>query len=364
MVRGTFRKVIPVLAVLVALAIVGFGVYTEFSSNTDALPAQPKFSNLPTHIPTHIPSPTAENKPPYTVQRGDVSLEVTLTGQITSAAKQELFFRTQGPVDKILVKLNDRVKTGQLLANLYLSQTQFDLQRAQINLDIDKLNLAMAQQQPKPVDPNTQPITLAIAQKQIDLANLNIQEINATITDMQIFSPVDGTVTEIYMKEGDKTSGFEPVIEVADLNILEVTVSPLGEDLPGLAVNTPVTVRTTKNPDQVLNGVITSLPPIISATNVSTQNSDDLIHIALNENPLSAGYQYGDQVQVSVVTESKNNVLWLPPSAITTTGGHSYVTIQDDQGQHQVEVKLGLQTDSQVEILSGVKEGQGVYTPY
>jgi RND family efflux transporter MFP subunit len=362
MVRGTFRKVIPVLAVLVALAIVGFGVYTEFSSNTNPLPAQPKFSTLPTHIPT----PTAENKPPYTVQRGDVTQEVTLSGQITSAAKQELFFRTQGPVDKILVKLNDRVKTGQLLANLYLSQTQFDLQRAQINLDIDKLNLALAQQPVRGDDPNTKPIALAIRQKQIDLANLDIQEINATIADMQIFSPVDGTVTSIYMKEGDHTNGFEPVIEVADLNILEVTISPLGEDLPGLAVNTPVTVRTTQNPDQVLNGVITSLPPVVSTTNTnaSTPKTDDFIHIALNENPLSAGYQYGDQVQVSVVTQSKNNVLWLPPGAITTTGGHSYVTIQDDQGQHQVEIKVGLQTDSQVEILSGVKEGQGVYTPY
>jgi len=362
MVRGTLRKVIPVLAVLIALAIVGFGIYTEFSPNTNTLSAQPELSSIPSHIPT----PTTENKPPYTVQRGDVTSEITLSGQITSAAKQELFFRTRGPVDKILVKLNDRVKSGQLLANLYLSQTQFDLQRAQINLDIDKLNLALAQQPVRSDDPNIKPIALAIRQKQIDLAQLDIQEINANIADMQIFAPSDGTVTAILFKEGDQTNGFEPVIEIADLNILEVVVSPVGDETNGLSINTPVTIRTTLNPDQVLNGVITSLPPVVSTTNTNapTPKSDDFIHISLSENPLSAGYQYGDQVQVGVITESKNNVLWLPPSAITTTGGHSYVTIQDDQGQHQVEIKVGLQTDSQVEILSGVKEGQGVYTPY
>jgi len=359
MVRGTFRRIFPVLAVIIALCIVGFGVYLEYSPQ--GIPTQPKFSAVA--MPTHIPTATQESTPPYTVQLGDVTREITLTGQITSAAKQELFFRTLGPIDKILVKRNDRVKAGQLLANLYLSKIQLDLKRAQINLDIDKLNLSLAQQQPRPVDPNTQPIILAISQKQIDLADLEIQGINATISDMQIFSPVDGTVTAIYMKEGDQTSGFVPVIEVADLNKLEVTASPLGEDLKALAINTPVTMHTTNNPDKVLNGVITSLPAVIS-TNVTTPSADDYVHISLSENPLSAGYQYGDQVQIAVVVESKAKVLWLPPAAITTTGGHSYATIKDDQGQRQVEIKTGLTTDAKVEILSGLKEGQGVYSPY
>jgi multidrug efflux pump subunit AcrA (membrane-fusion protein) len=246
MYREILRKVIPILAVIVALTIVGFGIYSEFSPKD--LPTQPKLASIPTHIPTT----SVENKPTFTVQRGNVTREISLTGQITSASKQELFFRTRGPVDKILVKKNDRVKPGQFLANLYLSKIQFTLKRAQINLDIDKLNLALAQQQPKPVDPNTQPINLAIKQKQIDLAELDIQDINATIADMQIFSPVDGTVTAIYLREGDQANDFEPVIEIADLNTLEVVVSPLGENLIELAINTPVTMHTTKNPEKVL----------------------------------------------------------------------------------------------------------------
>jgi membrane fusion protein, macrolide-specific efflux system len=359
--RMILRKAIPILAVIIALAIVGFGVYSEFSQQQ-----QPTTPPVFASIPTHLPSPTVENKPPFTVQRGDVTKEITLTGQITSAAKQELFFRTRGPVDKILVKKNDRVKTGQLLANLYLNQIQFDLQRAQINLEVDKLNLALAQLPNKLDDPNAKPIRLAIQQKSIDLANLDIQNIKATIADMQIITPADGAVTAIYFSEGQQTVGFEPVIEIADLNHLEVVVSALGEDLTSLGVGTQTTIRTSKNPDQVLNGVITSLPAIITTTNTasSNPNTDEFIHIALRENPISAGYQYGDQVQVTVITQTKKNVLWLPPSVITTSGGKSYVTIKDDQGQRQVIVKLGLATDTKVEILSGVKQGQGVYTPY
>ncbi len=359
MARGILKNGIPALAVIIALGIVGFGIYTEFTPKN--LPLQPKTTAYPTYGLT----PTLENAPPYTVQRGDVTREITLTGQISSPTKQELFFRTRGPVDKILVKKNEKVTSGQLLANLYLSQIQFELKRAQINLDIGRLNLAMAQQQPKSgyLSPTPNPITLALAQKQIDLAELNVQNINATIADMQIFSPVDATVTAIFLKEGSQANDFEPVIEIADLARLDVVVNPIADDVNQLALNLPVSMHTSRNPAKVLNGAITSLPAAAAGSS-SIQSEDDLVHISVKEDPLSAGYQYGDQVQASIVVERKSNVLWLPPEAISTNGGHSYVTIKDDQGQRQVEVKVGLKTDSQVEILSGVKEGQGVYIPY
>jgi RND family efflux transporter MFP subunit len=357
MYREILRKVIPVLAVIAALIIVGFGIYTEAAPKNNA--AQPKASSIPNYVPT----PTEENKPPFTVQRGDVIREITLTGQITSAAKQELYFKSRGPVDTILVKKNDRVKTGQLLASLYMGQIQFDLKRAQINLDMAKLNLAMAQNQPRPIDPNTQPINLAIKQKQIEMAELEIEDINATIADMQIFAPKDGTVTIIYLSEGDPADQFEPVLQIADLSNLEVLVNPLSEELAGLVVNAPVKMRSSQNPDKVLDGKISSLPAVVS-TNNSSPNADEYVHVTLNENPLSAGYHYGDQVQITLVAENKKNVLWLPPAAIDTNGSHNYATIKDAQGERQVEVKVGLKTTSQVEILSGLKEGQGVYPPY
>ena len=133
---------------------------------------------------------------------------------------------------------------------------------------------------------------------------MDIDNINATIADMEIFAPIDGTVTSIFFKEGDQTNGFEPVIEIADLNNLEGMASPVGEDFTGLAVNSVVKVQSTRNPDKVLDGVITSLPVVISDNSTSNPNSDDFIHIAINENLLSAGYQYGDQMQITAVLKA------------------------------------------------------------
>jgi RND family efflux transporter MFP subunit len=352
MYREILRKGIPFLAVIVTLVVVGFGVYSKFS---------PKDLSSETNL-VIAPDPALENKPPFTVQRGNVTREINLTGQITSTTNKQLSFRAGGPIDKILIKKNDKVKSGQLLANLYLSKIQFDLKRAQINLDIDKLNLELEKQQPRLVSQNVQDINLAIKQKQIDLAELEIQDISATIDDMQIISPMDATVTAIFLKEGDLANVFEPIIEIADLTKLEVAASASGEDLRELAINMPVTMYTTNAPENVLTGVVTSIPGKIS-NNITTQYSDDLVHISLNENALSSGFQYGDEVQASTIVESKNNVLWLPPNAISTDGGHSYVIVKDNQGQHKVEIKPGLKTNSRVEILEGLSEGQGVYLP-
>ena len=60
---------------------------------------------------------------------------------------------------------------------------------------------------------------------------------------------------------------------------------------------------------------------------------------------------------------SKSDVLWLPPDAIRTAGGRTFVIINSDSGPKRVDVELGLQTRDMVEIVSGLDEGQVVVSP-
>jgi multidrug efflux pump subunit AcrA (membrane-fusion protein) len=56
-------------------------------------------------------------------------------------------------------------------------------------------------------------------------------------------------------------------------------------------------------------------------------------------------------------------VLWLPPDAIRTAGGRTFVIINSEAGPKRVDVELGLQTRDRVEIVSGLDEGQVVVSP-
>jgi multidrug efflux pump subunit AcrA (membrane-fusion protein) len=66
---------------------------------------------------------------------------------------------------------------------------------------------------------------------------------------------------------------------------------------------------------------------------------------------------------VTVLLASKQGVLWLPPDAIRSAGGRTFVIISSDGGPQRVDVEIGLQTRDRVEIVSGLEEGQVVVGP-
>jgi multidrug efflux pump subunit AcrA (membrane-fusion protein) len=82
------------------------------------------------------------------------------------------------------------------------------------------------------------------------------------------------------------------------------------------------------------------------------------------DNPSSANtYQAGDKVTVTVQLASKEGALWLPPDAIRSAGGRTFVIINSENGPKRIDVEIGLQTRDRVEITSGLTEGQVVVGP-
>ena len=69
----------------------------------------------------------------------------------------------------------------------------------------------------------------------------------------------------------------------------------------------------------------------------------------------------GMQTEMTVYTESKNNVLLVPTSAVIRTGSKNVVVVAKSGGRFQpVDVVTGLDNDEYVEIVSGLKEGMKV----
>ncbi|MFO7697285.1 MAG: efflux RND transporter periplasmic adaptor subunit, partial [Anaerolineae bacterium] len=96
-----------VMAVLLAVAILATGGCTGLSTSDKEEPT-----------PTPLPPPEVAERPTYTVQRGDVVDTVTFNGRVSPTIEEELYFRANGRVLNVLVKRNDLVEEGQLLAEL------------------------------------------------------------------------------------------------------------------------------------------------------------------------------------------------------------------------------------------------------
>jgi multidrug efflux pump subunit AcrA (membrane-fusion protein) len=121
----------------------------------------------------------------------------------------------------------------------------------------------------------------------------------------------------------------------------------------------PVTVTVDSESEVALHGTIRQLP-----SPYGTGASDEsVIHVVLDSPPSANTYQAGDNVTVTVLLASKESALWLPPDAIRSAGGRTFVIINSESGPQRVDVELGLQTRDRVEIVSGLEEGQVVVGP-
>ena len=363
--------------------------------------------------PTPIPASAAPANPTYTVTRGEVVKELKFRALIVPVVKQDLFFRSGGFVRKVYVSRFDMVKSGQVLADLEIGDLENQLAQAKVNQKTAETQLSAAQQAINDALADAQ-IELAIEKlrleeaqyylqlgggtheriaeqieeqavllaenkvtrlqrgpdpqlaQAVDVAKLVVERLTAQIADSSIVAPYDGEVLAINISEGDNVAAFNRgVITICDPSKLEASANLPSDQLSGLSEGLAVNVTLTGQ-SQPLQGVVRILPaPYGSGSAITpntnsdpTQPNDSSARITINAAPTDAGYRMGDMVNVQVILERKANALWLPPVAIRDFEGRKFVVVQDGENQRRVNVTIGIQTDTRVEITDGLQEGQ------
>jgi RND family efflux transporter MFP subunit len=327
--------------------------------------------------PTPFPTPV---RPTFTVQRGDITVEAKLSGRVVPFALHTVYFQISGQVREVYANVNDVVTEGQLLGELVEAQelrakadeTRRVIRRAQIDLEIAQLTLEQYKSQGRSVNEiKIQELKVELAQMQLDevLQGLGIDpdspvldELDAQVAQARAFSPADGTIIAA-VNVGRNVSPTTPAFVLGDPNQLEVVAdldaSKGDEQVREMFEGMPVTVTLDANPDVKLIGTIRQLP-----SPYGTGSSDEgVIHVVLDASPSTNTYQAGDKVTVALQLASKEGALWLPPDAIRSAGGRTFVIINSESGPKRVDVEIGLQTRDMVELVSGLTEGQVVVGP-
>ncbi len=147
------------LVLLAAVWLAGCSVFSASTARRGAV-------EEPT--PTPIPTAIVPVNPVYTVQRGEVVKEFQFTGRVSPTEEKDLFFRVNGRVRRVLVKTDQMVKKGDLLADLENDNLERDLAGA-------KLNLARAQSR---LDDATRALEMqrARARLNLEIAQLNLEQ--------------------------------------------------------------------------------------------------------------------------------------------------------------------------------------------
>lgn len=336
--------------------------------------------------PTPLPTPATSTKPTYEVQRGDILAQVQFSARVMPTIQEELFFRSSGRVRKVYVRSGAEVKTGEVLADLLQldemesqARTQeLALRRAEIGVETAWLRQQLAATQmanwDRGYDINMKlyGYELELAQISYEETKLNSQNLQGSIEDAQIISPLDGKVLSIVVLEGQEVSAFQGLVTVGDDSQLEVGATLTSTQMQDLAEGMEAVIELPNRPGVKLQGKVRSLPYPYGTSGGSNEAAnatktgakvDTTTRVELANVADAQGFKLGDLVQVTVIKESKQNVLWLPPQAIRSFEGRNFVVVKTDGLPRRVDVRVGIKNDEKVEILEGVEEGQLVIAP-
>ncbi len=204
-----------------------------------------------------------------------------------------------------------------------------------------------------------------LSQAQASLSNawLSYQLTTSTIT-----APIDGTLTNLGIVEGmviNNSTGSSTTTSISNqqIAVIQNEYKPLATfnlseiDIPKVNPGQKATITLDSLTDKTFTGVVKTVDRIGTTTSGVTNYSvviqfDNGIPQILPNMASTA----------NIILDSKNDVLYIPSSAIQNSDGQNYVRVLKNGKEQEVNIEIGLTSDTQTEITSGLKEGDIVIT--
>lgn len=344
-------------------------------------------------------------------EKGTLVVSISGSGQISNANSGSISTQASGVVRTVSVKNGDYVQQGTLIAELELDQsakqnylqTSAAYQSAKNSVDTaqqsyyalradlftkNKIFTDLASNSyytNGDGSPNTNHRQLAefivaqdnwlaaeakykqqekvVVQSQTSLsaAWLSLQE-----TSPSIYAPISGTVTGLALQGGSvltQQTGSTGTITSQKIASIKTTAPPtvsisLTEiDIPKVKIGNKATITLDAFPDKTFTGEVISIDTVGTVSSGVTTYPTVIKFDTEVENILS-----NMSAQTTIITATKDNVLLIPSSAVTTQNGQSTVQVMKDGNPSIVQVETGLASDTQTEITSGISEGETVVT--
>jgi membrane fusion protein, macrolide-specific efflux system len=317
-----------------------------------------------------ITPPKLSKKPEYPVKQDKLELMVRGSGRLMATQEESLFFTEENKrVKEVYAQAGDQVEKGQLLVELDVTDLESQLRQKRLQARSDELAMIEKLRRADEISAEE----LERSKIDFELKKEDVRKLEETVAKAKLTAPFSGTVASMYVQKGDQVKAYDTVAIVADMSQLTVAAELSTEDAKKVAVGMEAIVDI--NGIGKLEGKVKQLPnPDRKNTNNNRfdpwgyplpqqQNNKDSIEnyliIELNEFPQNANR--GTPLSVSVITQRKEGVMLIPLSALRTISGRNYVQVVDNDGsKREVDVEVGQQTATEVEIVRGLTPGQKV----
>ncbi len=167
-----------------------------------------------------------------------------------------------------------------------------------------------------------------------------------------------GIVMAQYIKPGDTVDTLTSIMTIADPDLLRASFNIYEKDIALIKVGQKVTVKSVAYPDQSFEGQVVFISPSVDE---ATRTIKIRVNVKNEEHLLKFGMFVTGMIEVS----SGEPALAVPHDAVQTIEDKAVVFVQDKEDATEfrmTEVKVGRQSDVQIEIVDGIKPGDKVVT--
>lgn len=256
------------------------------------------------------------------------------------------------------------------IQNGYLSaRSKYQLAAAQAKQKIDKLDTEETYQEAVITGQNAQTTynatvedlkeTLQEAEETKEKREEQLQAFEDFVgSDGIIYATEDGVITEVSYEAGDRLTTTGALSSYATSDDMRISVDVTQEDIVDLKVGDAVDITFTAYPEDSYTESILSINT--TATSDYSNTVSYTVEISV-EGELEQLYG-GMTADVIFVTEEKEDVLYVSRKAIVEENGKTYVYRKTALGGRELaEVETGITNGVDIEILSGLEEGDTIY---
>ncbi|TNF35233.1 MAG: efflux RND transporter periplasmic adaptor subunit, partial [Gammaproteobacteria bacterium] len=239
----------------------------------------------------------------------------------------------------VIATLDDALLKEELgKATATLKQAQLDLKRL---TNLTPRSLASEDQ-------------LAKAATAVEIARAEVSQFQTRLSRTRIHAPFDGIISERLVEPGDVLPIHQHILSIIDTSSLIARIYLSELLLPLVNVGDPVQIKIDALGNQQFDGQVIRTHPTIDA---NTRRG--VIEIELK--PVPEGALPGQLCRVTLNTQ-KVARLMIPFDAVRYDNSGSFVFVILDNKAVRKNIKTGLQSDTDIEILDGLQPGDVVVT--
>ncbi|MDQ6799558.1 MAG: efflux RND transporter periplasmic adaptor subunit [Acidobacteriota bacterium] len=289
---------------------------------------------------------------------------VTATGKIQPEVEIKIAPEVSGELIEIPVKEGQLVRRGQLLLKIKpdVYQAQVAAQQAALNssrsaavrnrAEVEKADLdykramnlfnkgLLSESDRKSAETSYNMAKAALDASQFDAqrAESGLRQINDSLAKTTIYSPVDGTISSLTSRVGERVVGTiqfagTEVMRIANLNAMEARVNVNENDIVNVKVGDSARINVDAYPDRQIRGVVREIASTAQTRNQGSQEEVTNFEVKISIPNPPVPLRPGMSTTADIETATVQNAVVVPIQAVTVRTSDSKLSPEEREKQ-------------------------------